>query len=175
MKNLKKLAYDSPASQDGWEVWQMLQQVVQIKPKIIVEIGCDGGGFLDTLSELFPQAKIIGIDINERKELYPYRMIFGDSQDTAVVGRLQAAIRPAKIDFLFIDGDHHYKAVKKEFELYRSLVREGGIIGFHDTNNRGIDGVEVDRFMREMDEAFSFRTMDLRTDRFSPGTRLIWV
>jgi predicted O-methyltransferase YrrM len=36
------------------------------------------------------------------------------------------------LDFLFIDGDHSYEGVKKDFEIYSSLVRKGGIIAFHD-------------------------------------------
>ena len=37
-----------------------------------------------------------------------------------------------KLDFLFIDGDHTYEGVKKDFEMYSPLVRNGGIIAFHD-------------------------------------------
>jgi hypothetical protein len=33
---------------------------------------------------------------------------------------------------LFIDGDHRYKCVKKDFLYYRTLVREGGLILLHD-------------------------------------------
>lgn len=173
--DLKELAYMSPASQDGWEMYQMLRQVVELKPKNIVEIGCDGGGFLRTLTDLFPEADIVGIEINERPELFRFRMLFGDSQDSQTVRRLQTHFRNRPIDFLFIDGDHHYEAVKAEYQLYSPLVKRGGIIGFHDTNNRGIEGVEVDRFMAELDESQSYQTMDFRTDRFSPGTRIIWI
>jgi predicted O-methyltransferase YrrM len=38
------------------------------------------------------------------------------------------------IDFLFIDGDHSYKAVKSDFENYSKFVRKGGIVAFHDIN-----------------------------------------
>ena len=34
--------------------------------------------------------------------------------------------------FLFIDGDHTYEGVKKDFEMYAPLCRKGGIIAFHD-------------------------------------------
>jgi predicted O-methyltransferase YrrM len=37
-----------------------------------------------------------------------------------------------KVDFLFIDGDHSYEGVKKDFEMYSPLVKKGGIIVFHD-------------------------------------------
>jgi hypothetical protein len=39
-----------------------------------------------------------------------------------------------KIDFLFIDGDHSYEGVKKDFELYSTILSEKGIIMLHDTD-----------------------------------------
>ena len=42
------------------------------------------------------------------------------------------------VDFIFIDGDHNYEAVKRDFELYYPKVREDGLIFFHDSRmNRG--------------------------------------
>jgi len=40
-----------------------------------------------------------------------------------------------KIDFLFIDGDHSYEGVKKDFELYSTIVNDNGIIVIHDTDS----------------------------------------
>ena len=37
-----------------------------------------------------------------------------------------------KLDFLFIDGDHTYEGAKRDFDLYKQLVRSGGIIALHD-------------------------------------------
>ncbi len=37
-----------------------------------------------------------------------------------------------KIDYLHIDGDHSYEGVKKDFELYSSIMSENGIITIHD-------------------------------------------
>ena len=39
-----------------------------------------------------------------------------------------------KIDFLFIDGDHSYEGVKKDFELYSTILSEKGVIMLHDTD-----------------------------------------
>jgi predicted O-methyltransferase YrrM len=33
---------------------------------------------------------------------------------------------------LFIDGDHTFEGVKKDWEMYSPLVRPGGLIVFHD-------------------------------------------
>lgn len=40
-----------------------------------------------------------------------------------------------KIDFLYIDGDHSYEGVKKDFELYSNLLTDNGIIVIHDTDS----------------------------------------
>lgn len=39
-----------------------------------------------------------------------------------------------KLDFIFIDGDHSYYGVKKDFEMYSSFIKKGGYIAFHDIN-----------------------------------------
>lgn len=42
------------------------------------------------------------------------------------------------LDFVFIDGDHTYEAVKIDFEMYFKKVRHGGLIFLHDSRmNRG--------------------------------------
>jgi len=38
----------------------------------------------------------------------------------------------AKLDFLFIGGDHTYEGVRMDFEMYSPLVRSCGIVVFHD-------------------------------------------
>lgn len=40
-----------------------------------------------------------------------------------------------KIDLLFIDGDHSYEGVKKDFELYSTILSDNGIIIIHDTDS----------------------------------------
>lgn len=43
-----------------------------------------------------------------------------------------------KIDYIFIDGDHLYEAVKIDFEDWYPFVKNGGIVAFHDSSaNRG--------------------------------------
>lgn len=39
-----------------------------------------------------------------------------------------------KIDYLHIDGDHSYDGVKKDFELYSTIMSENGLITIHDTD-----------------------------------------
>ena len=39
-----------------------------------------------------------------------------------------------KIDLLFIDGDHSYDGVKKDFEIFSTLLSDNGVIIIHDTD-----------------------------------------
>ena len=40
-----------------------------------------------------------------------------------------------RIDYLHIDADHHYDGAKRDWDLYRTLVAENGVITLHDTTN----------------------------------------
>jgi hypothetical protein len=39
---------------------------------------------------------------------------------------------PDNLDFVYIDGSHKYKTVKRDIELFYKKVKKGGIIGGHD-------------------------------------------
>lgn len=43
-------------------------------------------------------------------------------------------LQDIKIDLLFIDADHTYEGVKKDFDLYSKLLSENGLIIIHDTD-----------------------------------------
>ena len=63
---------------------------------------------------------------------------------------------PDHIGVLFIDGEHSYEAVKKDFELYKNKVVEGGYIVFHDAwGDEGQEGPPtpwpgVTQFVKEL-------------------------
>jgi len=60
-----------------------------------------------------------------------------------------------KIDYLHIDGDHSYEGVKKDFELYSSIMSENGIITIHD-----IDQTYHDTFIVTEDAKENFVPFD---------------
>lgn len=64
-------------------------------------------------------------------------------------------------DFVFIDADHSYDAVREDISLWAPKVRPGGWLGGHDYHPRKFPGV-----VRAVDEAFG------KAVRHWPGT--IW-
>jgi predicted O-methyltransferase YrrM len=55
------------------------------------------------------------------------------------------------IDLLFIDGDHRYKGVKKDFQLYSPLVKQNGLIVFHDIiYHPNVPECKVNKFWNEI-------------------------
>lgn len=42
----------------------------------------------------------------------------------------------SKIDLLFIDGDHSHNGCLLDYALWQPIVKEGGIIAFHDTRGK---------------------------------------
>jgi len=67
-----------------------------------------------------------------KKEKQKIFLIQGDSHSIETLRKIKAILRDNKVDFIFIDADHSYEGVKKDFEMYSLLVRKGGIIAFHD-------------------------------------------
>lgn len=59
-------------------------------------------------------------------------VVVADSHDENVFSQIEDILKGEEVDLLFIDGDHKYDGVKKDYELYKGLVREGGYIVFHD-------------------------------------------
>jgi cephalosporin hydroxylase len=62
-----------------------------------------------------------------------YNYIQGSSHDLNVFNKLSNHIN--EIDILFIDGDHSFDGVTKDFEIYSKLVKNGGYIIFDDYND----------------------------------------
>lgn len=143
MVDIRKLAFESKASQDGFELWKLLELLQSIRPKRILEVGVDKGYLCETWRIAFPDADVTGIDNSDRDLLYKnFNFILADSHDVSTRDNLLADDR-VSFDFIFIDGDHTLEGVTKDYELYGPLVAPGGVIAFHDIFNSHIDGVDV--------------------------------
>jgi len=131
------------------EIKELLSILDSNKPKNVLEIGTACGGTLFLFCRVASSdATIISIDLPELSGGFPmykiplYKsfvkkgqrlyMIRADSHYPKTLEAVKKVLGNRKLDFLFIDADHTYEGVKKDFEMYAPLVREGGIIAFHD-------------------------------------------
>lgn len=133
------------------EILQLLNLLASENPRRLLEIGCAGGGTLFLLARVAARnALLIGIDLPSKagqgvsgararlyEEAFPVppqriRIIRANSQCESSASRVRRTLEDQPLDVLFIDGDHRYEGVRRDFELYSPLVRPGGLVALHD-------------------------------------------
>lgn len=100
----------------------------------VLEIGGMRGGTAWAWSKITTgQVVVVDLFVLEgRMERGPQNclLVEGDSHQEATRERVAFW----SYDFLFIDGDHSYDGVRRDFELYAPLVAPGGVIALHDVS-----------------------------------------
>jgi len=124
------------------EIAAALEFIGSASPKVMVEIGTLNGGTSLLFGRFLPTIEtMVCVDLHvKNKELLKllaspkqqWRFFDMPSYAEETVERVTKFLGGRPIDALFIDGDHRYEGVKQDFLRYRPLVREGGIILFHD-------------------------------------------
>lgn len=131
------------------EITQAAEFFKNLHVKNFMEIGTDQGGTFAIWSKLSEDGTRISIDmphgtygvssydVNKRDEYLRslgsnVTMIHGDSHSDEIKNQISSILKEGELDFLFIDGDHTYEGVKKDYGDYMKYVKDGGWIGFHD-------------------------------------------
>ena len=157
------------------EITALVTEVRSLQPRTIVEIGTSMGGTLYLWTRFAaPDAIIISIDLprgkfgggysplriplyqrfaRDRQRLHLLRC---DSHSPDTIRTVSELLNGQPIDFLFIDGDHTYEGVRKDWENYGALVRPGGLMAMHDVG-KNYDDTEVKRFWDEVKGRFQYR------------------
>jgi len=155
-------------SQNLQEFEKLLTVYIDLKPSKVIEIGSMYGWSLQHFIHYGEEGmKVLAIDLPVRNFVGPndwrvekqernYReewpkwakakkaklyLIPDSSQKQSTLDQAKTIFNNELIDFLFIDGDHTYNGVKKDYEMYSLLVRPGGIIAFHDIGMNEEGGV----------------------------------
>lgn len=113
---------------------------IAVKAKLIFEIGTGGlwstQCFLHGLEKT--DGRIISCDTIKRfKDFSHAKFQFMNAPSYEIVKTWTR-----ELDILFIDGDHSYKGVIRDYALFSPFVRKGGIILFHDTNHSHFPGIK---------------------------------
>lgn len=94
-----------------------------ISKPLVVEIGIENNA-QKIFYEKLMGAEHIGIDIKGAPD------ILGDSHSPNTLGKLKEVLNGRRIDLLFIDGDHTFEGVQKDYDMYSPLVNH--LVAFHD-------------------------------------------
>lgn len=157
-----------PYQRPDW-LRDLCRSIPRNEVETVVEIGTARGGTLYVWSRYFRPERIVSIDVNHSRKQTAFfdaftppetTYITASSYDPETVERVREALGGETIDFLFIDGDHRYSAVKRDFESYSPLVRTGGWICLDDIQETDRPGVEVHLLWEELVE--TYETYEIR-------------
>jgi len=150
------------------EFLELAEMVKAQRCKYIMEIGTYRGGTLFVFSQLADAGStVISLDFHLsfmgkvygalqkpllRKFVRNGKSLFLLRQDSHLPETervVRDILKGGQLDFLFIDGDHTYEGVRADFMMYSPLVRDGGLIAFHDVAESG-GSREVHRLWEEL-------------------------
>ena len=124
-----------------------LQEIIwNIKPDLIIETGIARGGsliFSASILELLGKGKVLGIDIEIRKENmkkileHPLskriKMIEGSSIDENTINQVYKMAKKYKKIMVILDSNHSHNHVLSELKAYSKLVKKGSYLIVFDT------------------------------------------
>lgn len=122
-----------------------LTQCFHARSECVIEIGSFRGRSISALAlglrSAASDAKIVSIDphqdqpLNEKQVRLTLAQIGEERRVVQFVGASDDAwkiLRPGCASLIFIDGDHSFRQVVKDFENYRDVLAPGGCLVFHD-------------------------------------------
>lgn len=158
-----------PGSFSSYDMMAVYPTISKIPKKgLYVEIGVQHGRSM-TFAREWSKGRVVGVDINENhnfderlKDYDNWEFIKGDAND--VVKKWKR-----KIDVLFIDGDHSYEAVKKDWEAWSPFVKKGGTVFFHDCDDTSPGVRQLWEEIKGHDKGLSRDSLDDR------NTSIAWI
>jgi cephalosporin hydroxylase len=133
------------------EFLQAIELVAAQSPQTVLEIGTARGGTLFLLGRVAAEsAHLVTVDLKGaafgggyprthlrfiqglKRPRQRLTAIRGNSHAAETIVAVKQALAGRKVDVLFLDGDHTFEGVNSDFENYSLLVKNGGLILFHD-------------------------------------------
>lgn len=139
------------------ELEMLLALINSVQPSKMIEFGVNEGITAIAVLTNFPDIeKYIGIDVEFSHQLElpeqqyevpkePGRLVKDDPRFKLILRKDDDKDISGMSDFdvAFIDGDHGKQHVIQDYKLAKQLVREGGIIIFHDYENPTVEVTET--------------------------------
>ncbi|KKL82592.1 hypothetical protein LCGC14_1983220 [marine sediment metagenome] len=112
------------------------------KSQYVLEIGAGWGAthfLLKSVSQnvisidkKFHLLAALSLSLRRLQKLKGSYFILGESSDAKTFEQVQRILGDHKLDALYVDGDHSYQASMTDYKAYLPLVKEDGVIFFHD-------------------------------------------
>lgn len=171
---ISEVVKQSRASIEKTDLEMLLTILVPMKPKMILEIGTWKGYSAEVWINAFSPDKFVTIEKDSKLpgaveiENINHKYFWNtDSHHNDI------KFNTEPYDFLFIDGAHDIGGVTKDWELYQPLVRENGIIVFHDALYH-VDGTEeVDLLWEEIKK--HYKHLEIKTNSNSTGIGVLFI
>jgi len=124
----------------------------RIASELVISIdmfgGAGGGGYPRAKEKLFRQF------VSDRPGVEMV-LLRKDSHSLETRDHVRDLLGGRTIDFLFIDGDHTYAGVRRDFEIWSELLTPGGHVAFHDILHPvEVADCEVDRLWAELRQEY---------------------
>lgn len=135
---------------------QHLQLLQDEEDLAVAEIGVWKGKNAEYLLDMLDIDKLFLIDPYETYDEYPsklsdneqlsasHKMAHSRLDEYANISWIEKFSSEAigeidrRLDYVYVDGNHHYEYVKSDIKNYYSLLKEGGMIAGHDANYIGV-------------------------------------
>ena len=154
--------YTEALFQDPLELASLCYWIDQMGVVTYLEIGVAGGGlmhFFNNCMQLVP----FGIDTAQPVMVEPDWVYIGSSHDEST---LEWAEGEGPFDMIFIDADHSYEAVKKDWQMYNHLAKK--MVVFHDIAHKTLPGPK-----RVFDEIKGDKLKIIRPE--ASGTGIVFI
>lgn len=159
------------------ELAQMVALYRERKPARVLEIGSwDGGTMRVWLTEAAPYAKIAAVDLNHRNSDAYEEWRRDDTELTWLVADSQTdharawILENGPFDWMFVDGDHGYAAVKSDVDACVAAAAPGAVILLHDITPPAGDPTYPPGVLLDEYAAAGFKT-----DRYQDLTPATWA
>lgn len=162
---VEKITQKVPSFHHHYHILYDIANMIKKEKITYLEIGAYAGASAILMLHNEKVEKVFSIDIGKPVEKNTvlknvsdffkddrYNYILGNSQKDKTINSILTKIK--EVDILFIDGDHTFQGVIKDFKNYSPIVSKGGYIIFDDYNCNASKEVKVavDHIIEKIDK-----------------------
>lgn len=136
---MEEIVAQSRASLEKRDLEKVLAIASLYQPKVCLEVGMWKGFSAEVWIKAFQPELFISLERDHKHEdgFYiddtRYHYLWDvDSNSQTTVDQVKELLGGKQVDFLFIDGGHEYSVIRRDVKNYLPLVKDGGVIAFHD-------------------------------------------